>query len=102
MRKRAEIAGIEVVYVDESIDILLVYLSSVSFLPDIATEETPREKQKIPFFILFCGLMSLGAFIPEGASAEWGALLLKDVKGADAGTAALCFGALSAPMAVAK
>ncbi|MBD5626677.1 MAG: MFS transporter [Desulfovibrio sp.] len=80
----------------------LVFLSGRNLLPDASARETKKTKQKIPFFILFCGLMALGAFIAEGASAEWGALLLKDVKGADAGTAALCFGALSAPMAFAR
>lgn len=73
-----------------------------SLLPDVKYQDEDKEKRKIPFFIIFCGLMALGAFIAEGASAEWGGLLLQNAKGADAGTAALCFGALSAPMALAR
>ncbi|MBD5539532.1 MAG: MFS transporter [Desulfovibrio sp.] len=80
----------------------VVILSGRHLLPDVSARETKKARRKIPFFIIFCGLMALGAFIAEGASAEWGGLLLKDVKGADAGTAALCFGALSAPMAFAR
>ena len=80
----------------------LIFLSGRHLLPDLPARAAKREKRAIPFFIVFCGLMALGAFISEGSSAEWGGLLLQDVKGADAGTAALCFGALSAPMAVAR
>lgn len=77
-------------------------ISCKSLLPDVKYQDKDKEKRKIPFFIIFCGLMALGAFIAEGASAEWGGLLLQNAKGADAGTAALCFGALSAPMALAR
>lgn len=80
----------------------LIFLARTNLLPDVAARETHKAPQRVPFFIIFCGLMALGAFIAEGASAEWGGLLLKEAKGADAGTAALCFGALSAPMAVAR
>lgn len=80
----------------------LVFVSGRHLLPDVRAQETKKARRKIPFFIIFCGLMALGAFIAEGSSAEWGGLLLKDVKGAEAGTAALCFAALSAPMAFAR
>lgn len=80
----------------------LVIVSGRHLLPDTPGGGTKRQKHGLPLFIFFCGLMALGAFIAEGSSAEWGGLLLQDVKSADPGTAALCFGALSAPMAFAR
>lgn len=80
----------------------MIIVSRRHLLNDVVSAPQKREKIKIPFFIIFCGLMALGAFIAEGSAAEWGGLLLLDVKGADAGVAALCFGAFSAPMALAR
>lgn len=81
---------------------LFTLLCARNLLPDVAARESRKAGGSIPFFIIFCGLMALGAFIAEGSSAEWGGLFLQNVKGADAGTAALCFGALAAPMALAR
>lgn len=82
----------------------LTHLSGRHLLADVryVASDTERRKSKIPFFILFCGCMALGAFVTEGASAEWGGLLLQNAKHADPGTAALCFGALAAPMTIAR
>lgn len=82
----------------------LAFLSCRHLLADTGHQPRGEARRggKVPFFILFCGLMALGAFVTEGASAEWGGLLLQNIKHADPGTAALCFGALAAPMTVAR
>lgn len=82
----------------------LAWMSSRHLLADVRYEASGADRRKsgIPFFIIFCGCMALGAFVTEGASAEWGGLLLQNTKHADAGTAALCFGALAAPMTIAR
>lgn len=47
--------------------------------------------QKIPRFLLICGIMSLVCHIVEGSSGEWGSILLTSVKGASQSLGALVF-----------
>lgn len=51
--------------------------------------------RKIPFFLFFCGFMSLLCHIVEGSSGEWGSILLTSVKGASQQTGALVFAAFT-------
>lgn len=51
--------------------------------------------RKIPFFLVFCGFMSLLCHIIEGSSGEWGSILLTSIKGATQQTGALVFAAFT-------
>ena len=54
------------------------------------------KKRYIPWFILFCGIMTLLAYAIEGSAGEWGALYLTQCKDAQPSLAALVYGMVSA------
>lgn len=66
-------------------------------LPDTFARENGEtaEKERVPPFVLCCGLLALLAFVIEGSVAEWGSLLLSTVKHAPDPVAALVFAVFS-------
>ena len=77
-------------------------LHSQPVIPHSTTEQTGRKQFSIPPFILICGILAMATFSVEGSCAEWSALLLHTVKGADESTAALGFGAFSITIAFCR
>ncbi len=77
-----------------------VFFLSSYLLDDKAPAQAPsgydKGKARLPFFIIFCGLMCLLAFTVEGSVGEWGGLVLHEVKGASQGIAALAYGGFCA------
>jgi MFS family permease len=86
-----------------------------ALLPDRATPEpepallrdpgpAPRVPlhRRIPLPIVGLGLIAACAALCEGAMADWTALFLRDVRGLDAGAAALGFAAFSVTMTVGR
>ena len=69
--------------------------------PKDDTSNTKR-RERIPFFVVFCGLLAMCAYCADGSVAEWGVLLLTTAKGAHEGEAALVYGILSFFMAVTR
>ncbi|MDD6087954.1 MAG: MFS transporter [Desulfovibrionaceae bacterium] len=57
---------------------------------------------RIPPFILLCGVLAMCSYAAEGSVAEWGGLLLYQVKQAPEFLAALVFAAFSIPMAICR
>ncbi len=67
------------------------------------TENTGTSSQTgIPGITILCGFLAMCAYTVSGASAEWSALLLNTVKGADEGTSALAFGCFAISLAIGR
>lgn len=56
----------------------------------------------ISLFVVICGVLSLICHVVEGASAEWGSVLLYSVKGASQEVAALVFACFTGAMVVCR
>lgn len=56
----------------------------------------------IPWFLLFCGLMGMFSYCAEGSVAEWGSIVLYQVKGASEGVSALAYGSFALFMAICR
>lgn len=65
-----------------------------------ASETSPSHG--IPGITILCGFLALCGYSVSGSSAEWSALLLHTVKGADEGTAALAFGCFAISLATGR
>jgi len=67
-----------------------------------AGEEAPPRFALPPRAALVIGLVGFCAVFAEGASMDWSGVYLRDVTGSSAGTAAACYSAFAATMAVAR
>ncbi|MER8185180.1 MFS transporter [Kitasatospora sp. NPDC094015] len=67
-----------------------------------ADEEAPPRFTLPPRAALTIGLVGFCAVFAEGASMDWSGVYLRDVTGSSAGTAAACYSAFAATMAVAR
>lgn len=70
--------------------------------PQESGEEAPPRFALPPRSALFIGLVGFCAVFAQGASSDWGGVYLRDVTGSSAGTAAGCYTAFAATMAVAR
>ncbi len=68
-----------------------------------AADNTVRPQRRfIPLFVIFCGLMGMFSYTAEGSVAEWGSLVLHQVKQAIEGVAALAYGVFALFMAFTR
>ncbi len=82
---------------------LLALLSFPHLLPDRqkggasgdASDDSGAERRKIPFFVLFRGVLALLAYETEGSVAEWGTVCMVEEKAASDSSAALVYGIFS-------
>lgn len=79
-------------------------LATKNLLPSLlkGAKKAERKQGKISFIILVCGLMAMLAFCIDGSVAEWGSLLLHDVKHATPQMAALVFACFSTALAICR
>jgi MFS family permease len=77
-----------------------------SLLPDQAAStpvaKAPRRRRQLSPLVVGLGLVAFSAAVCEGAMADWTALFLRDVRGLDAGAAALGFAAFSITMTAGR
>lgn len=84
---------------------LIVVFSAMRF---VINEDEPASETKTKFSlprhpaIYIVGLIALFAMIPEGAILDWGALYLRQERGAEIATAGFAFAAFSATMATMR
>lgn len=62
---------------------------------EVKEKENTAINTFIPFFIIFCGFLTMTAYACEGAVAEWGSLFMHSFKGASEQTAALVYAGFS-------
>lgn len=67
--------------------------------PDEAKPPLRLPKMALPYLL---GTMALFSMVPEGAVLDWGALFLRQERGADLALSGLAFGAFSATMALMR
>lgn len=68
-------------------------------LPDIIMRKESKQTSSskgVPIFVVICGILAMFTFSSEGSVAEWGSLLLYNVKGASESVAACVFAVFSA------
>ncbi|WP_405141242.1 MFS transporter [Sphaerisporangium sp. NBC_01403] len=80
------------------------YLLSRGFLPDTAPVETGsgRSRRRMPPVVYLLGAIAFGAFMVEGAVADWNGLFLRDTIGAPEAVAALGYPIFEAGMLVSR
>lgn len=67
-------------------------------LPDIIMKKESIQtssNKSVPVFVVICGILAMFTFSSEGSVAEWGSLLLYNVKGASESVAACVFAVFS-------
>ena len=78
------------------------FLAMRHLLEDTLPKEQAARRGSVPLLIYFYGLLGVAAFAVEGSCAEWSALLLHSVKGAEESFAALGFGVFSVCIALCR
>ncbi|MFC4588302.1 MFS transporter [Sphaerisporangium corydalis] len=80
------------------------FLLSGGFLPEpVATEPTSgRARRRMPALVYLLGAIAFGAFMIEGAVADWNGLFLRDTIGAPEAVAALGYPIFEAGMLAAR
>lgn len=76
---------------------LFLFKAYCHLLTEPVQEKEKEEKGKsfIPFFVFFCGLLTMLAYACEGAVAEWGSLFMHDIKHSPEYVAALVYAGFS-------
>lgn len=69
---------------------------------DTGPTQPAKPRRRISLVVVGLGAIAGCAAIGEGAMADWAALFLRDVRGTDAGTAALGFAAFSVTMTIGR
>lgn len=79
-------------------------LATKNLLPPVlkGAKKEERKQAKMSFLIMVCGLMTMLSFCIEGSVAEWGSLLMHDVKHASPQMAALVFASFSTALAICR
>ncbi|MBE8477223.1 MFS transporter [Streptomyces justiciae] len=85
-----------------AVGIAIALMAARALLPAAQRTEAPAESGRATGRVWLLAVLALMVMLCEGAANDWGALHLKDVLGASAGTAAFAYGTFAAAMTIGR